>query len=170
MHMWLPAFRLPIRIRKSSPTWHELVYLCLFRLVSSWDSWFWLSDCLFVWLIDCLIGWFINYLIDYMHDCTCFKVFLYIHACIFVWYTPCTLTSIPCWCRFERRPGPGCHQCQALRDGWKEQGIIRRHDGLYCNLCSKGPMNTHESRHWELTILPCCRKHPWVFFAEQRFR
>ena len=66
MHMWLPAFRLPIRIRKSSPTWHELVYLCLFRLVSSWDSWFWLSDCLFVWLIDCLIGWFITWLITCM--------------------------------------------------------------------------------------------------------
>lgn len=29
----------------------------------------------------------------------------------------------------------------ALQEGWEEQGIIRRHDGLYCSLCDKGPMN-----------------------------
>jgi len=27
-----------------------------------------------------------------------------------------------------------------LRDGWTEQGIVRKHDGLYCTICDKGPM------------------------------
>lgn len=30
----------------------------------------------------------------------------------------------------------------ALQPGWKEQGIERKHDGLYCKVCTKGPMNT----------------------------
>lgn len=27
-----------------------------------------------------------------------------------------------------------------LRPGWDKQGIVRRHDGLYCTMCNKGPM------------------------------
>ncbi|CAK9032709.1 Werner syndrome ATP-dependent helicase homolog (Exonuclease WRN) (Focus-forming activity 1) (FFA-1) [Durusdinium trenchii] len=33
----------------------------------------------------------------------------------------------------------------ALQPGWKEAGIVRKHDGLHCALCSQGPMNTHEN-------------------------
>lgn len=33
----------------------------------------------------------------------------------------------------------------ALRPGWAEAGIVRRHDGLHCELCGQGPMNTHEN-------------------------
>merc|ERR1712087_231673 len=27
-----------------------------------------------------------------------------------------------------------------MQEGWEENGIIRRVDGLYCKLCDKGPM------------------------------
>mmetsp|Transcript_56262 Transcript_56262/g.147946 ORF Transcript_56262/g.147946 Transcript_56262/m.147946 type:complete len:583 (-) Transcript_56262:70-1818(-) len=27
-----------------------------------------------------------------------------------------------------------------IQPGWEEQGIVRRHDGLYCSMCSQGPM------------------------------
>ncbi|CAJ1327337.1 unnamed protein product [Effrenium voratum] len=33
----------------------------------------------------------------------------------------------------------------ALREGWAEAGIVRRHDGLHCELCHQGPMNTQEN-------------------------
>mmetsp|Transcript_97900 Transcript_97900/g.227007 ORF Transcript_97900/g.227007 Transcript_97900/m.227007 type:complete len:584 (-) Transcript_97900:47-1798(-) len=38
-----------------------------------------------------------------------------------------------------------------LEPGWEEQGIERRHDGLYCSLCEKGPMTVPQivARHME---------------------
>lgn len=41
----------------------------------------------------------------------------------------------------------------ALQPGWGEQGIERRHDGLYCSLCDKGPMTVPMvvGRHLEST-------------------
>lgn len=32
------------------------------------------------------------------------------------------------------------HGVLELQPGWEDQGITRRHDGLYCNFCKKGPM------------------------------
>ena len=32
-----------------------------------------------------------------------------------------------------------------LQEGWVEQGIEKRHDGLWCQLCHQGPMNTPEN-------------------------
>ena len=32
-----------------------------------------------------------------------------------------------------------------LQEGWREQGIEKRHDGLWCQLCHQGPMNTPEN-------------------------
>lgn len=31
-----------------------------------------------------------------------------------------------------------------IKDGWEEQGIRRRHDGLYCKLCNAGPILSTE--------------------------
>jgi len=31
-----------------------------------------------------------------------------------------------------------------LRPGWEEQGIARKHDGLWCTMCNKGPMTVPE--------------------------
>ncbi len=45
---------------------HELVHLCLFRLVFSWDLWIWLTDCLIAWLLDCLIDWMFDWWIDWL--------------------------------------------------------------------------------------------------------
>lgn len=38
-----------------------------------------------------------------------------------------------------------------LKPGWDEQGIVRRHDGLYCTMCNKGPMNVPQvvEKHME---------------------
>jgi len=43
------------------------------------------------------------------------------------------------------------HSVLSLKPGWAEQGIVRRHDGLWCSLCSKGPMLHSEvmERHIE---------------------
>ena len=32
-----------------------------------------------------------------------------------------------------------------LQEGWAEQGIEKRHDGLWCQLCHQGPMNTPDN-------------------------
>ncbi|CAK9048139.1 C3H1-type domain-containing protein [Durusdinium trenchii] len=32
----------------------------------------------------------------------------------------------------------------AMKDGWEAQGIRRRHDGLYCDLCEAGPVGSTE--------------------------
>ncbi|CAJ1458013.1 unnamed protein product [Effrenium voratum] len=32
----------------------------------------------------------------------------------------------------------------AVKDGWEEQGVRRRHDGLYCDLCLAGPVGSTE--------------------------
>lgn len=44
--------------------------------------------------------------------------------------------------------GSWLHLRQALRPGWAEAGIVRRHDGLHCELCGQGPMNTHVPWPW----------------------